>query len=74
MSKMSDLSIELQRLQDDALAAAEDLAARLQAISDLHWQGCDDGPMFRVTEDVLDTLKAIELLVGTPISEIQCAA
>lgn len=74
MSRMSELYIELQILQDAAMDAAQDLAAKLQAISDLHWQDQDDCPLFRANQETLELLREIEVTLGCPISEIECAA
>ena len=74
MSRMSDLHIDLQNLQDDALEAAEELAHRLQAISDLYWGDGTDAPLFRAAEETMEVLKSIELLLAVPIGEIHCAA
>lgn len=74
MSNTTQLAAELADLQDRALEDAATLAYRLHAISDLHWQGLDDGPMFRVTAEVLRTLKEIEAMLAVPISEIESAS
>ena len=74
MSYMSELDIELQILQDAAMDAAQELADKLQAISDLHWQDQVDAPLFRATQETLKLLRQIELTLACPIGEIECAA
>jgi len=74
MSKMSELHIDLCDLQDAALEAAEVLAQKLQAISDLYWGDQCDGPLFRASQETLDVLKSIEILLAVPVGEIECAA
>jgi hypothetical protein len=67
------MSDHLCDLQDAALEAADNLAQALQAISDLYWGNESDAPLFRASEETIDVLKSIELLLAVPIGEIECA-
>ena len=73
MARMKDLAIDLENLQDAALAAAEELASKLQAISDFHWGTGTDCPIFRASEETLEALRAIETIIAVPMGEIECA-
>lgn len=74
MTATSTLSSELQQLHDTALASAEQLADNLKAISDIYWGDNEDAPLFRTTEETLEVIRVIEVLLAVMIGEIQCAA
>ena len=74
MSHMSDLDIDLQNLRQEALERAIALGDTLQAIADIHWQGEEQAALFRATRETLESLREIELIIDTPISEIHGAA
>ena len=74
MSRSSELHIELCNLQDAAMDAAEDLARKLQSISDLYWGSSSDAPLFRASQETLEAIRTIETLLAVPIGEIESAA
>ena len=70
----SNLSDQIQALEFQALEIAEDLAIKLQEISEMHWCGQPDQALFRASASTLETLREIEVILAAPISEIQSAA
>ena len=74
MSRMSELSIELQNLKEEAWDAATVLEQKLGAISDLLWSNGDDAPVFRAPADLLAMLAQIQTELAAPMQEIEGTA
>ena len=73
MSAMSQLSAQLQELQELAWDASVDLEARLQEISDLLWQDEQDSPLFHASDELIQLLDSINSSLATPVGEIKAA-
>ena len=71
MSQMSNLSIELQQLQSEAIEAAIELEERLRDISNLLWGPEGEGPLFRATPEVLSMVSDIQTIIDAPVKEIK---
>ena len=71
MSAMSELSIELENLQDEAWDAAMVLEQKLGAISNLLWQDGDMAPCLQAPAELLAMLASIQAELATPMLEIE---
>lgn len=74
MSRMSELSIELENLKEEAWDAAMVLEQKLGAISKLLWSNGDDAPTFRAPSDLLTMLATIQTELAAPMQEIEGTA
>jgi len=71
MSQMSQLASELQEAQDEAWEATMILEQKLNAISEILWQGNDITPLFAAPADLLQMLSQIQTELAAPVAEIQ---
>lgn len=64
---------ELEKLEDKAMDAAQDLAKALQALSDYHWKDEGINPVIRPVRGTMDLVKDIVATVMKPVKEIEAA-